>query len=211
MRQKINSRDIKNKSKKKRFCFSIFSTVKVKKLFAWLNNKSKEEVILFEKNTVNISFKPFFALQGAAMLLLFIFVASFFIPKEQIKSEQVSVIKSAVTKKISNIVASGKPVEWTKLVRLSDIQSGKSVLNLPKDARNIKIRKVSLNQANNIIQSSQKEALSLSQRQQLALANQPKSFLAASLLDSISKYFLSSIEDVTLVHLEVVELDFGKI
>jgi len=100
------------------------------------------------------------------------------------------------TVKTSSIVAGGYPVQWTTLVKKSDINSNQYLLKLPKSAKNIKITTVTAKQAAATLKAKPTEQqLSLKQKEQLARANQPKSFFVASLFNSISKYFLSSVED----------------
>lgn len=162
----------------------------------WLEKQAKKETTLFENSKHPISFKPFLAYQGLAVLLIFFAVALFFIP--QLKINQSLVVKSAVIKQNTTIIAGGNPVKWTALIKKSDVNSSQYLLILPKNAKNIKISSITANQAKAILASNPKEQLSLSQRQQIAKVNQPKSFFMASLFDSISnigKFFLSSIKD----------------
>ena len=174
------------------------------KLF--LKRQAVKEATLFAKSRYPLSFKPFLVAQGLLVVLLLAVSVSFFIPQHN-KLNQTAIIKSSTIKQTSTIVANGNPVEWTALVKRSDITSGQYLLKLPKNAKNIKIQTITSQQADTILQSKLKEQLSLKQRNAIAKANQPKSLLLASMLDGISKFFLSSIDNGVQAIIDAVSPD----
>lgn len=104
------------------------------------------------------------------------------------------VINSAQIVKRIQAVAGGQPVKYSVLVKRVDITSQNYLAKLPKQARSIKISQITANQAESILKTPPQQ-LSLESKVKLATANQPRSFFAASLIDSVAKYFLSSLED----------------
>ncbi len=110
-------------------------------------------------------------------------------------TNETAIIKTTNTVKTSKIVV-GSPVKWTTLVKRSDINSTNYLLKLPKSAENINITTTTPQEAENILSTPPKQQLSLEQRNKLAISNQPSQFFAASLLDSMSKYFLGSLDSV---------------
>ena len=108
---------------------------------------------------------------------------------------QAAIIKTAQTIKTVSIVAGGQPVQWSVLVKKSDITNKSYLAKLPKNAKNIKITTITASQAKDILKTPPKQQLSLQQKNQIAKSNQPKSFFAAGLIDSIGKFFLSDLSD----------------
>ena len=177
----------------------IFATIKVccarviDKAKTFFRAQAKKEVTLFTKTTRQVTFKPFHVVQGFVVLLLLATIASFFVPSN--KTNSVAVIKSAQLKQLSLNIA-GRPTQWTILVNKSDITKQNYLAKLPRNAQNIKVTTITKKQAKAIL-STQPKQLSLKEKNQLALANQPKSFFAADLLDSITKFLVADISDAT--------------
>ena len=138
-------------------------------LQVFIHNQAKKEITIFPKNNFSFSFKPFLAAQGLVVILFVAATVLFFIPH---KSNQSLVIKNVVTKQSTNIVANGNPIEWTALIKRSDIKQGQYLLKLPKSAKNIKITTISVKQADDILSAEPKNQLSLKQREEIAVATQ---------------------------------------
>ena len=125
------------------------------KLFQFFQNIAAKEVALFANCQNPIFFKPFMAAQGIFVLLLSFLLANLFIVTPHKYSPNLA-IKSAITKQVSVAVVGGSPVEWTALVKTSDVKTGENgqyFIKLPKFAKNIKVSKISAEQAKNILQA----------------------------------------------------------
>ena len=146
---------------------------KIERWWIFVRNGAKKEITLFSKSNFAFSFKPFLAVQGLVIFLLFVAIASFFIP--QSKFNQAAVVRTSITTKNTTIIANGGSVKWTTLVKQSDIKSGQYLLKLPRLATNIKITTINAKQAKAVLQAQPKEQLSFKQRQNLAIATQKKS------------------------------------
>ena len=174
MKKKRNSKVVSNLVKSditklpKPSCKLAFFRFKTKFL-----SIAKKEITLFPKSDYSLSFKPFLLTQGLVVLLMIFIAVSFFIPHN--KFSQAEVIQTAVTKQTSMVVAGGNPVQWTALVKRSDIKSGKYLLKLPKGASNIEITTITAKKAEAVLKAKPKEQLPLKQRQNIALAAPKKS------------------------------------
>ncbi len=138
-----------------------------------LINMAKKEITLFKNSKYPITFKPFLAYQGLAVLAVILVATVSVGDMVQLAKINASTIKNVSVKQNTTLVANGSPVEWSALVNLKDIKSGKHLLKLPKGATNIKIQKITPKQASAVLQAKPKEQVSLKQRQQLALAKAP--------------------------------------
>ncbi len=130
-----------------------------------------KEITLFRKTRLSFSFKPYFAAQGALVLLLVItslfITGNLLFPNPGV--DQSSVIKQVAVKRTSAIVASGQPVKWTMIVKRSDITSNQNLIKLPKNAANIQIKTINNDQAVAILSSgAPQNQLTPSERQMLA-------------------------------------------
>lgn len=126
-------------------------------------------------------------------LSMVVFFGNLILVPSQINSEEI--VEKSQTLKTTSVVAGGSPVQWVTLVKKNELNSKEHLLKLPKSAEGIKVESIDLVKAEDILNSKLKENLSFDQRQKLALANQPKSFYAASLLDSVGELFLSSLNN----------------
>jgi hypothetical protein len=78
-----------------------------------------------------------------------------------------AVIVSAQTRQLTQIVAGGSPVQWSVLVKRSDIASGKYLAKLPRAAENITISVVGAKEAASVLHTAAKEALPMSARKNI--------------------------------------------
>src|SRR3989339_297228 len=121
-----------------------------------------------------LTFNPLHAMQGALVFAAFLFVAfsatNIFFPKHKIQTA--NLIKSVVTKQTTAAVAgkTSQNIQWTALIKKSNLNNNNFKLQLPKNAENIKIKTISHKDANNIISQSTPTAnLAMEDRKTLAL------------------------------------------
>ncbi len=191
----------------------------------FLGKMAKKETTLFPESKCPLSFKNYYAYQGIVLfsitLLLFFTVSSFFIPKQKINP--VSVIKTATTVHSPAIAGAKDAVQWTTIIKRSDIQSGDSaphLLQLPKQAKNIRIKTISKQQANAIIalnnQQNTQTQLTLEDRQQLAkLSSQNQGIFAriknAGYLIFVFLYLLISINILPAEIKPVIAAEYNRL
>ncbi|TSC94673.1 MAG: hypothetical protein CEN87_394 [Parcubacteria group bacterium Licking1014_1] len=156
---------------------------------------ASKNVTLFSKTNFYFSFKPFLLTQGiivfAFILFSLIVISNFFIAKPQIADSQI--IKNLAVKQVSAGIANNQPVKWTMLVKRSDISNSQNLVQLPKTARNIKVKNISKKDAENILAKTIPQAntqLAVKERQKLSAALNPSSFFTASLFSKSSRFFL---------------------
>lgn len=155
--------------------------------------------IFTEKQAKRPYFKPIFAVVSLAVLLATFFVASFFIPK---RVDESFVIKSLPIKQNTEIVAGGQPVQWTVMIRRSDIKSSQYLAKLPKGAQDIKVKVINPKQQSEILSAPKKQLLSFTQRAQIAMersANSKNNFfvkLSSILLADLGDAVENVIEEV---------------
>ncbi len=166
-----------------------------------LNSGASREVTLFSKTNFSFSFKPYFAAQGALVfaILLFLLVAvgTFIFPPVKIDTAKLISPQSIIVKQVSAAIAN-QPVKWTAIVKRSQIKENQNFVQLPKSARNIKVKTISKENTEALLAKTIPQAssqLTLNERKQLAAESQPPSFFAAGLLSKFSKFFLANIED----------------
>ena len=148
-------------------------------------------------------------LSGLAVLAIFAFLSpQFFSPS----IDPALLIKTAQTQKQSPIVAESTPVQWTTLIKRSDITQSNYLLKLPKQATNIKITEISKNQATAILNQTPPALATLTtqDRKQLAKLSTTNNTLFASLLDSVKFLFADLEESVSNVIETISEKDKDK-
>ena len=155
---------------------------------------ASREVSIFSKSNFSFSFKPFLLLQGlvvSAFVLLCLFsFANFFVAGPEIAESQI--IKDVTVKQVSKIVA-GQSVKWTVFVNRNQIKAGQTLVQLPKDAYNVKITTVTSEKAKQILAQKPTDDFSLEQRQQLA--NAGPSVKKENLLAKLSGFLFASLEE----------------
>jgi uncharacterized protein (TIGR02145 family) len=174
----------------------------------WFKERAKSEITLFSKSKYSLSFKPFLFCQGLAVFA--VIIISFAVIGNVMHTSKINAlaIKSVITKQNTTIVANGNPIQWTALVKRSDIKSNQYLLKLPKTAKNIKVQAVSVKQAKNILAEKPKELLSLNDRVAIATKSSKdnkflakvSSFLFANLSDAVDN-IAETITDTTVVDL----------
>ncbi len=123
-----------------------------------------------------------------------------FINLSKPKIDQTAFIKANQTKITETIlvVAQGQPIKRAILINKSDLTKTQYLLKLPKNAKNIKIKTISRQQADALVaQANVKntQQLSSKERKQLSAASKQSNFFLGSLLSGLSKFFLSSVGD----------------
>ncbi len=119
--------------------------------------KVPQNAVIYQKRGIQISIRPGLALQGAAVListfLLLLFVGSFIHPTLELTES--NTISGVSVKQITPAVA-GKndPIKWVALVKLSDVESGKYFLKIPKNAKNVKKAIISKEEAERLVIST---------------------------------------------------------
>ena len=182
-------------------------------------DKLKKDVSILKNTNYSLSFKPFLLLQGTAVFVLSIcvlFTVSLLVlPKPQISQSQI--MQTAIVKQVSPAIA-GENVKWSVVVKKSDIASNKNFIQLPKSAKNIKIKSITKKEAQNILSKDifqSNSQLTTKERKKLAEASSPSSFFIARLLSKFSKLFLASTEDavdqvIETITQEVITTDDAK-
>jgi Cys-rich repeat protein len=164
-------------------------------VFEGFNKKAQKEVTLFPNSEYAISFKPFLFGQGLILLLIFIIMAGFIISSSKI-NEALVIRKVIVNQSLA--VASSKPIDWTVLIRRSDIKKRSYLVKLPKLSRNIKVKKITGTEAKSVLKTlaiKKTNQPPLKQKKALAVSNESKLFDIVSLLNIIEKYFVSDLDD----------------
>lgn len=123
-----------------------------------LNLKFEKQVYLFSslrgaplaasesaagRSNLNLAFNPFHIYQGVFVFLLTLLIlfTSAFLLSEKPKISDQNIIKTATTIQTSEAIA-GRPVKWIVLVKASDITDQSYLLQLPKNAKNIKVKTI---------------------------------------------------------------------
>lgn len=162
--------------KKKKYFRDILKTKKVfvltQQFFSCLTSEVKhfikhftsKEVTVFSQTNYSFSFKPFLLAQGVVVFAVVLFslfaIGNLFIPKPQISETQI--IKDLTIKQTSAIVANSqpsfakgfggaRPVKWTVIVKRSQINENQNLVQLPKTAKNIKVKTISKKDAETIL------------------------------------------------------------
>ena len=194
---------------------SIFKNIKFKKYNIMKKNNNNENSFLPEEQPLNakqaflkkinvpveieffktasLSFTPLKAIQGFFVFLFVLFslfaVSNIFSPGAKIAESET--IKLVALKQTSAIIA-GQPVKWTAIVKASDITALQKYVEIPKIASNIKIKKISKSEAEQIVKAeiqNSADQLAIEDRKQLAKMSKPKNFLA-----SITSFLFADLE-----------------
>jgi len=143
--------------------------------------------------TASLSFTPLKAMQGFFVFLFVLFslfaVSNIFLPGAKIAESET--IELVALKQTSAIIA-GQPVKWTAIVKASDITALQKYVKIPKIASNIKIKKISKLEAEQIVKAEMQNSagqLAIEDRKQLAKMSKPKNFLA-----SITSFLFADLE-----------------
>lgn len=126
-----------------------------------------------------------------ALTLVCLFsLANFLNSKPQISQSQI--IKNILVKQNSAIIV-GNPVKWVAFVDVKNISKNKNYISLPKNAKNIKIEKISnLEVAKFISRANENKNQKITQEKRIELAGK---FSFKNILAKISSSFLASVED----------------
>lgn len=189
---------VKEKLEKK---FDKIRRRKIEKSILVLNQKASQEKILFKNTRFEISFQPFFALQGTAVLIFTIallFTGYFILtPTPQIADSQL--IKTATTHQTSKAI-SGKEVSYSIIVKKSDIKGNQTYIKLPKTATNIKVKTITQQQAEEILNIDTKNPqnhLTLKERQKFARISPRMYGFLADLQETAKEAVQSVAETIT--------------
>ena len=110
-------------------------------LLADFKDKIKKEAYILKGKRLSLAFRPFLFLQRTAVFALtlcILFTAVWFVlPKPQISQSRI--IKTTLIKQASPVVA-GQTVKWSVIVKKSDITNEQNLVQLPKSAKNIKVK-----------------------------------------------------------------------
>jgi len=165
-----------------------------------------KELTILKDTKYSITFKPLFAVQGACVLAITLFIAitvtTTIIPQPKIQTAQLINHQSITTKQVNAVVAGlSNNVSWTKLIKKSDITKTNNKLLLPKHASNIKVSTISNQQALAILNTTPTSSLTTEDRK--TLAHQGTPWLAAitqptvlfNKLSIITKYLYADLSD----------------
>ncbi|HCC60123.1 MAG TPA: hypothetical protein DEP95_02840 [Candidatus Staskawiczbacteria bacterium] len=180
-------RRIKRKIKLIKLRFSKRSTA----LLAVLKDKIKKQAYILRGKNFYMSFRPFCVAQGIAVFVLtlcILFTAAWFVsPKPRISQSQI--IKTALTKQTSPAVV-GQTVKWSAVIKKSDITAGANLVQLPKNAQNIKVKSITKQEALAIANYSAETSqfqFAAEERKQLT-KTEPKNFLS-----KVYRFFLADV------------------
>lgn len=157
----------------------------------FLNTILKKEITLFSKTSLSVLCLAVFA----SVVFISLFSGNFLFFKTKVPDSKI--IKNTFVRQTSSIVAS-QPVKWTTLVRRNEIKDSQNLVQLPKTARNIKIKTITEKEAEQILfqqKSDPLKQLTLEERKKLASSSIRPSVWMASLFLGINKFFLASAED----------------
>lgn len=143
-------------------------------------------------------------------------VGNIFAPKPQISKDQI--IKDFTLKQTSSIVANSQSVKWSIIVKKSDINNNQYLIELPKTAKNIKVKTITSQEAQALLSKSlpqvsvqltnndrKKLAKSLNANPYFSIAN-----FTASFFPRISSLFLASVEGAVDQTVEITDQDVIK-
>jgi len=187
------------------------------------HQKFFKTLVLGQEGNYSISFNPFLFFQGVVLFVAFL-VVSISIGNSLIGKPQVNqaLVINEFTLKQTQPAIVNLPVSYSILVKQNSIRQGQSLIKLQKGAKNIKIKTINTQEANQILsqqQSSDQNGLTLKQRQQLSSAilknksvfAKAGSFLLASIGDSMSS-ITSTIAELTNQHIiKTKDADFVDI
>lgn len=127
-------------------------------------------------------------------LILFAFVTtSFFIFNDlQVRRDQAKYLVINNAKIISVAPVAGEKVKWISYVKVSDIKNDQKYIKLPKNAKNIVVKKIKGKDL--LTLKVQSPSISLLQKQKLAGYAVKKNFVA-NIFDIVKNSFLASTED----------------
>ncbi|MCX6719752.1 MAG: hypothetical protein NTV36_01420, partial [Candidatus Staskawiczbacteria bacterium] len=166
----------------------------------WFAIQAQKEVTFFKNSKYQISFKPFYAYQGLAVLIVILISLTVAINVVNPKKQDSLAIKSSQTKQLTAVVAGvSQPVQWTTFVNKSDIakdKQGSYILKLPKQATNVKVQTITKQQAGKILKQQKQNTLSLIQRQTLVKSDLTKTSLKKNkgFFASITGSFFADLE-----------------
>ena len=143
------------------------SVVFISKVQKLIREFAKKEIALFPTQKYALSFKPFYACQGLAILALLAIAGFFFIPRVTV--DQSLVIKSA--QDLRDPILVGEIVKHTVILKKSNISASQPYLKIAKSANKIKVTNISKQQAESvkIEKAKQGTVVKTTQEQRLAL------------------------------------------
>ncbi len=162
-------------------------------------DKLNVQATIFKNTKYPLTFKPVLVAQGvfvfAATLFLAITITAIIFPGPQIQTVNLINSQAITTKQLTAAIA-GKPsqsIQWTALIKKTDITKDQHNLLLPKNAKNIKVKTISEQEAKQIASApAPTAALAMADRKTLAF--QPTPWLGA-----LSYWFADLEEAVTQV------------
>jgi len=175
-----------------------------------ITEKTKTEITIFQNSKFPLSFKPFHAIQGvfvfAAFLFLAITISTIIFPPPKLETAKLINYQSITTKQLTAAIAgkTNQPIQWTKLVKKLDITSKNYLLQLPKNAKNIKVSTITKQEAITIanaeIPNAQTALTTEDRKTWLTSLPQPRTWLGA-----LSYWFADLEEAATAVVEQVAE------
>ncbi|MGD0576648.1 MAG: DUF1566 domain-containing protein [Candidatus Staskawiczbacteria bacterium] len=155
------------------------------------------KLVKFFKKPIPLKTAGIVCLLIAAGLVIFSGISIFPLFSQNPRATQTAMIKASQTQTIKTTVAvaNGQPIQWTTLIKRSDITKGNYLLKLPKGATQIKITNITVKQAKAVLKTQPTQQLSLKQRQDIALATENKSKVNAGFLAKITSFLFADIGD----------------
>ena len=174
----------------------------------FFQNLINKEATLFKNTNTPFTFKPFHAIQGAlvfaAILFFGVAIQTIIYPPPKLKLANLIKPQSIIVKQTEAVVAGQTAsVKWTTIIKKSDITNQKYLLQLPKTAKNIKIKTISKQEAQAIASAeipNAQTAITAEDRKVLAYQSTP--WLAAlseptvlfNKLSLFTKYLFADLE-----------------
>lgn len=173
----------------------MFSNV-FNKLEKNLRKITGKEIHLFSKSKFFLSFNPLMLIQGLAVfiiaLCLLITLSTIIFPLPKIDPAQFIKLSATTVKQLTPVVpGQTTKINWTVVVKRSQITAGQHFLQLPKTANNIKIKTITAEQAKDILAKTipdPKTQLTLKDRKTLA------SISSENLFAKLTHFLLADIE-----------------
>ncbi|MFA5877790.1 MAG: hypothetical protein WC845_00200 [Candidatus Staskawiczbacteria bacterium] len=159
----------------------------------FLRNCAGKE-LTFSRKDLTFSARPYFLVQGAIVLIIVFFFFNLsvnILPKFPKQITDSVIVTDTIARKVSATIV-GQSVKWVVLVKRSSLDQGKYLIQLPKEAGNIKVKSVDDSQVRQILSLKPVQYLSNDERKKFVgirsaesfLPDDPYSYLLANILDS---------------------------